>query len=346
MWAVSTELLCILSAQGVVERSNPAWGTILGMAPADVDGRRLSDFLHPEDRKDWEVAFARVQAQQPVQKLEVRFLNKAGTRHWLSWNFAPEGAGYFCSGRDVTEEKENLAALRSKEEEAQLRDQFIAVLGHDLRNPVAAVGAAGRILRREAQSARALKTLDALETSLDRMSGLIDNLLDFANAQLGGGIYIRSDPNAHLLPVLRKTAAEARLVHPDCEFVETYQFSDPVECDTVRISQLFSNLLSNAATHGAKGTPIEIMGTARDGTLCLSVSNQGNPISPNVQKNLFQPFFRSDESGTNKGLGLGLFIASQIAAAHDGTLSVTSDDSGTVFSLELATQRQPVLDPA
>ncbi len=110
---------------------------------------------------------------------------------------------------------------------------------------------------------------------------------------------------------------------------------EPIACDRPRIAQLLSNLLANALTHGAQGSPITVRASVRDATLELSVANKGAPIPPAVAEHLFEPFYRSSAGSDKQGLGLGLYIASEIARAHGGTLSVNSTSEETRFVLKI-----------
>ena len=101
---------------------------------------------------------------------------------------------------------------------------------------------------------------------------------------------------------------------------------------SLRISQLLSNLLGNAVTHGSNSTPIILKACAENDEIVISLTNQGTPISAQLMPLLFEPFSRAEAGQRCEGLGLGLYIASQIATAHNGTLSVTSSaEAGTCF---------------
>jgi sigma-B regulation protein RsbU (phosphoserine phosphatase) len=109
----------------------------------------------------------------------------------------------------------------------------------------------------------------------------------------------------------------------------------PIRCDGARIAQLLSNLLANALMHGAAEAPIEVRASSRTGIFELSVANRGEPIPPDTMTRLFQPFFRAPGRSAHQGLGLGLYIASEIARAHGGTLSVESTPAATRFSFKM-----------
>lgn len=226
--------------------------------------------------------------------------------------------------------------LERQEETSVLREQFIAVLGHDLRNPLASIVGGARLLRREVHSEKGLKVIDLMEASVDRMAGLIDDVLDFARGRLGSGISLNRTVRP-LEPVLRQVIAELETGHLSREVICEYDVSKPVSFDEGRVGQLVSNLVANALTHGDPKLPVRLGATVRGDFLEIWVANAGQPIPAKAMEHLFQPFFRGEARASRNGLGLGLHIASEIAKAHGGSLSATSDPVETrfIFSMPL-----------
>jgi signal transduction histidine kinase len=223
------------------------------------------------------------------------------------------------------------AALREEKHLSLLREQFIAVLGHDLRNPLASISAGIRLLQKESGEERRHYLTGMIEGSVRRMAGLIDNVLDFARGRLGAGIPVELRRDVRLLPVLDQVVSEMRVGNADRVIVTDFQLSTPVKCDPSRIGQLVSNLLGNAVTHGAPDQPVRIDADVTRDMLTISVVNGGEPIEPAAMDRLFQPFFRGDVRHSQQGLGLGLHIASEIAKAHGGTLTASSTAQETRF---------------
>lgn len=227
------------------------------------------------------------------------------------------------------------ANLLDERQASELREQFIAVLGHDLRNPLAALTAGTRLLPQMIAAKRDLTDVFAtMQKSINRMSGLIENIMDFARGRLGGGIPLARSPQA-VEPILKHGIDELRSAYPERQFETDFRLTDQVDCDPGRIGQLFSNLLANAVTHGASDQPILVKATTQDGVFALSVTNSGSPISSDAMKRLFRPFYRGEVRDSLQGLGLGLFIASEIAKAHGGTLGVESDANETRFAFRM-----------
>ncbi|SHJ18339.1 GAF sensor signal transduction histidine kinase [Palleronia salina] len=216
----------------------------------------------------------------------------------------------------------------------QVQEEFVAILGHDLRNPVAALLSGVRQLGKEPMSDRGREYLGLMRASLHRMNELIENLMLHAKSRLGGGISVSAIPDARLAETLEQVVEEIRVASPDREIVLDLNFPQAINCDPARLGQAVSNLISNAITHGCSDTPIRITGDCYAKALTIEVTNEGETIPQSIQSILFQPFRRGSEIGST-GLGLGLHIASSIARAHNGQLSATSETGTTTFRLEI-----------
>lgn len=232
-----------------------------------------------------------------------------------------------------TRADENAADLVDERKASELREQFIAVLGHDLRNPLASISAGTRLLMKEAQSEKAKTIVQLMQASVDRMAGIIDNVLDFARARLGGGwtLHLKEE---NVEPIIAQVVEETRSALPDRQIESIVDAPQPVNCDRVRVAQLLSNLIGNAISHGDPGTPVSVTASTRDGFFELSIANGGRQIPSDDLARLFMPFVRG-EHVSEKGLGLGLYIASEIAKAHGGTLTASSSPVETRFTFRM-----------
>jgi signal transduction histidine kinase len=216
-----------------------------------------------------------------------------------------------------------------------LREQFIAVLGHDLRNPLASISGGASLLRKEALSDRGSRILDMVQGSVVRMSGLIDNVLDFARGRLGGGFTLSRQAGVDLEPVLQQVVSELRVGAQGRTIETEFALRDAVNCDPSRFAQMVSNLLANGLTHGAPQEPVQIHAATDGAELKLWIANKGKPIPAATMERLFQPFFRGEAQPSQNGLGLGLHIASEIAKAHGGALEVASTVQETRFTFRM-----------
>ena len=240
-------------------------------------------------------------------------------------------------GRSLETEERLEAQERLVEHERQMaavQEEFVAVLGHDLRNSVAALNAGVRQLDKEPLSDKARKILPLMGSSIHRMSELIDNIMLHAKSRLGGGIRISATPDAGLEDALNHVVEEVRAAAPDHKITVDLDFDRPVSCDAARVAQAVSNLLSNAVRYADDGSEVTVRGRVSEAEAVISVSNRGAPIPESLKQKLFQPYQRGDQT-KGEGLGLGLHIASSIAVAHSGQIDVTCDDGLTTFAFRL-----------
>jgi len=221
-------------------------------------------------------------------------------------------------------------ALTDEQETSALREQFIAVLGHDLRNPLAGIQGGMHLLAKEQLSDRGKTIVGMVNDAVKRMAGIVDNVTDFARGRLGGGIPLNRS-RASLGEMLHQVVAELSSGSPDRHILTDFTLKQDIDVDHGRLGQLFSNLLANALTHGAPDMPVRAEAHVVDGHLELRTINGGEPIPPSLMDGLFAPFARGTARAKSEGLGLGLYIASQIAKAHGGTLTAWSTPEETVF---------------
>ncbi|WP_075804482.1 GAF domain-containing sensor histidine kinase [Pseudomonas putida] len=227
-------------------------------------------------------------------------------------------------------------ALEKEREIAGLREKFIAVLGHDLRNPLFAITAGAELLSKRLTDPRSRTIAEHILTSGHRATHLVRDVLDFARGRLGDGIPLNIQPCPDLDQALRHVAEELQRVHPARQIeLEIGDLSD-MNCDRERICQVLSNLIANALQHGDEQGAIRISAKIADDQFILGVHNGGSPIAPAIMTQMFEPFSHPSTDAPQAGLGLGLYIAKQIALAHGGYMDVQSSvTAGTLFSLHL-----------
>ncbi|WP_262506229.1 GAF domain-containing sensor histidine kinase [Salegentibacter mishustinae] len=235
---------------------------------------------------------------------------------------------------EAIEEKERaVAELNEEQHIAELREQFIAILGHDLKNPIATTRMSAEILMKFSKEDIVKRNAALIKSTSIRMENLIDNLLDFARGRLGEGIKLNKTKDfGKLENILEQVINEIKTISPNRDFSTNIRIENPVNCDPNRIAQLCSNLLGNAVTHGSQDNPIELEAVCLNGQFKLEITNKGAKIPKKVREKLFEPFYRIEGEEPKQGLGLGLYIASEIAKAHEGNINVKSTDKETVFS--------------
>jgi len=245
-------------------------------------------------------------------------------------------------------QKQQLAEqLQERTETLRMNEMFIAVLSHDLRNPLNAVYSAAELMLRRSDDdvVRAMST--QIKTSGKRMRRMIDDLLDVAKARLGGGLMVQQTPT-ELGEVVTRTVTELRAAHPERRLDVESVGELTGKWDADRLSQLTSNLVGNALTHGTPSTPITIhLDGSAPHQVVLKVGNVG-VIAKELLPHLFEPFRRGERVGKRDGLGLGLYIVQQIVERHQGTIDVssTSETGKTVFTVSLPREPAPPPRPS
>jgi phosphoserine phosphatase RsbU/P len=364
-----------LRPDGRIVKVNQTFCRRTGYAPDELIGKRLHDFLNVAGRIFYETHFAPLLRMQGFfNEVALDLVKKDGESFPVLVNAAERTAAdgkpqfirltvfnatdrrryerELLTARDelktfsATLEKRVAAAvaaqLRSnsaltlQREEAYLREQFIAVLGHDLRNPLASIAAGIRLIQKSKLDERAQSVVLTMQKSVMRMASLIDNVLDFARGRLGGGINLTLSAQP-LEPTLQQVVDELQSAHPESIIETTFALTKPVLADPVRIGQLFSNLLGNALTYGTEGEPVTVVANTEE-QFELAVCNKGSPIPLEAMERLFSPFSRGEVRPSQQGLGLGLYIAFEIAKAHGGTIDVTSTPELTCFTFRMPLQ--------
>ncbi len=230
---------------------------------------------------------------------------------------------------------------RDLERAVQLGDLFVGILGHDLRTPLGAIKMGAELIVRGSEDARALRSAGRILTSADRMTRMIEQLLDFARVRQGRGLQLKVT-FANFEEISRQVLQELGDANPQARFELSVSGNLMGNWDPDRLAQVVSNIVGNAVQHGAPGNPIrvELDGTEA-GVVRLRCRNSG-AIAAEALPSLFEPFTRSPRMRTGqKGLGLGLFIAREIARAHGGDIAVQSDGA-TTFEITLPREARPV----
>jgi signal transduction histidine kinase len=234
-------------------------------------------------------------------------------------------------------ERVSFTELKLKDEQvtAGLREQFIAILGHDLRNPLSAITFSSELLLELPLDKEVSSLVNIIKKSSGRMARLIKNMLDFSRGRLGGGLILNRTNNEPLQQILEHVIVEHQTVRPDIQIMASFDLKEPVFCDGSRIADLLSNLLGNAISHGKADAPVYVDALIQKGEFTLSVANAGDEIPENLLDVIFQPFARGQIKKGQDGLGLGLYIASEIAHAHGGRIDVISNEKETRFTLKM-----------
>ncbi|MBZ4400687.1 PAS domain S-box protein [Myxococcus sp. AS-1-15] len=237
---------------------------------------------------------------------------------------------------------ENARLYREARDAVRVREDVVAIVSHDLRNPLHAIQlTATSLLRKGTLPEGGVKGLERIMEATQRASRLIRDLLDFTQARAGERIPIR--PCAMDLHVLaRKVVDEVLLAHPRRDIQVELRGDGRLEADADRLAQVVSNLVGNALQHSAPDSCVRVhLREAGDGVL-LEVHNVGRPIAAGLLPTLFEPYRRGPEARAGQGsIGLGLYISRQIVLGHGGSIEVFSNERGTCFKVWLPRRRGP-----
>ena len=342
----------IADIKGSIIRANKKLAEWMGSTIDELKGKRFSDLLAVAGKIYYEThLWPLLRMQGFFEEVVLELSNNAGQKlrvmvHALERRDKDGQPGFIrytiLKASDRLQYEQNLQAAKSIAEKelikqtqiVALREQLIAVLGHDLRNPLSAITMAAELLSSEDKKDNTI-LLAMLKRGSSRMAELVNNIMDFARTRLGEGIILNLQDTI-LEPVLQQVVAELKLIFPQREIVTLFEITEPVNCDSDRIAQLLSNLLANALTHGSHDTPVYVHALHHNGSFELSVINNGEPIPAALHEGIFAPFTREANRPSQNGLGLGLYISAEIAKAHNGTLSMTSTIEETRFTFRMS----------
>ncbi|MFC5461423.1 ATP-binding protein [Massilia niabensis] len=227
------------------------------------------------------------------------------------------------------------ADLLTERETAELREQFIAVLGHDLRTPLGSILLGTEVLALKHPDPDTRPVVERIRRSAVRMASLVDDVVDFTRGRMGTGI-VMTMRDAAVDLTLEQVVDEMRGLYPQRVIEAAIAPGLHLHCDPERIAQLLSNLLKNALVHGSAHTPVSVSASLAGREFVLSVMNEGDELPQSVIAHLFKPYWRAASRSGSEGLGLGLYIVDQIARAHGGTIEVSSNGGTTAFVFRMA----------
>jgi PAS domain S-box-containing protein len=235
-------------------------------------------------------------------------------------------------------EEEHARLVAELSRAVHVSEMFVGILGHDLRNPLGAVLAGAQLLRNDVLEPKAARVVARIVSSSERMGRMIEQLLDFTRARLGEGIPLTREP-IDLALLAGEIVDECRAASSAARLRITAMGDTTGAWDRDRVAQVLSNLVANALQHGDAGGEVAVsLDGADPARVALVVQNRG-AIPADLLPVLFDPFRGTREprrdASSSQGLGLGLYVARQIALAHGGELDVGVDGGGTTFTLAL-----------
>lgn len=236
------------------------------------------------------------------------------------------------AARDLLSELQRANTARVVEAD-RLRSQLLAMLGHDLRDPLTTIHMATSLMKR---GVSADQFEQRISSASGRMQRLIDHVLDLSRIGAGMGLGLRP-AETDLSTLLRDLVGEAALAHPGARYETDLAAGVVARVDVDRIGQVVANLLSNARHHGEPGRPIVVHLRAEAERVVFEIRNAGKPIDPELADVLFSPFKHQSLGNLHnrKGLGLGLFIAHEVVLGHDGVIDYRYDEPHVVFRVSV-----------
>jgi two-component system CheB/CheR fusion protein len=329
-----------VAGDSAVRASNFAGARLLGLTRGKLAGRQLASFISQRDRRAFDGFLAsmltRVEPDAPSAMGEFTFLasgNEIIARMTGALLEGGEGGALpsaLLAAEDITGRRRAEDALRA---EARHRDEFLAALSHELRNPLAPIRNALSILQRlPSGSERAPASLAIIDRQVAHLTRVVDDLLDATRIARGKIRLLRR--HLELGELVRytmedhRTSFQERGVFLRCDIDATALW---VEADASRLAQVLGNLLGNALKFTNSGDRVEVFVRAEQGAAVLRVRDSGIGIPPEVQARLFEPFSQGPQSleRSRGGLGLGLSTVKGIVELHDGTVSIASEGPGS-----------------
>ncbi len=319
-------------ADGRIVDANPAFLDMLGYTRADLEAGRINwRTLTPPG---WEAADALA-----LEQLATRGYSTPFEKQYLHRDGHPVDViigGFTVEGRpdtglafalDISDRKRD---ERELEQRRRFEEQLLGIVGHDLRNPLASVLLGISTLSRRTEDAGSLRTLARMERSTRRMQNIIGGLLDLTRVRSGTGLALERRP-VNLAEVAEGVIDELASAYPGrIELRTRGELSG--DWDAGRLEQLISNLLVNALQHGDAHGPVLVEVGGDGATVVLAVHNGGATIPADQLASIFEPFQRGTNAGRVDGsIGLGLFIADEIARAHGGRIEAASAAGRTTF---------------
>ena len=321
---------------------NETWLSFTGRTLGQELGDGWSEGVHRDDvRRCVEHYLDHFHRRQPFE-MEYRLRNRSGAYRWIFDRGVPftdergEFAGFVGSCVDI-DDRRRADAARDQEQLALARTfekRILAIVGHDIRNPLGTIKLTASYLQRVAEPAELVdKQVQKILRAVSRIQHIAGDLLDLSHLREGSGVPI-APQTADLRGICRQVIDELHAVEPgrpvgfDCDVDSSGVW------DEHRISQAISNLVSNAVQHGAAGYPVRLRLTGDEERVIVEVQN-GGTIRDEAVPRLFEPFHASREYKRGEGVGLGLFIARAIARAHGGDLEFDCAGGMTTFRLLL-----------
>lgn len=357
IWRLGQDIFAVVDKDGYFRSVNPAWQTILGHAPAEVEGRHQSEFRHPEDFGRSEAWVASVREGRPVGELEARYVHKDGSHRWISWRAArPDDGLIYAVGRDVTETRLQAQSLSEAEErlrQAQKMEslgQLTGGVAHDFNNILSIISGNLEYLQRvnnPALSARERQSIGYALDGVGRAVGLTRGLLAFSRRQPLDPRQVELDKLVTgMSDLLKRTIGEQVTIGTELGAEDCWTHIDPNQLESAILNLAVNarDAMDDGGTLTIRTKAVAFAGAsdlAAGPYVVVSVSDTGSGMDAETLSKVFEPFFTTKEVG--KGTGLGLSQVYGFVSQSGGAVRIKSVvGKGTTIDLYLPRLVAPV----
>ncbi|HEX9049641.1 MAG TPA: ATP-binding protein [Anaeromyxobacter sp.] len=341
------QIVCVVAADGTPEYVNPAWTAYSGLDLAASVEQGWFRVVHPDDVPAVRETWLRAKASGKPEQVELRYRAADGGYRWFLSRLAPilDARGrttrWIGAGIDIDDRRRAEAdreELLARVEEADRRKTgFLAILSHELRNPLAPLRNAAWLLEHApAGGAQARAAVGVIGRQVEQLARLVDDLLDVTRIARGK-IELRRG-RIDVAELARRTVEDHRAILAERGLaLELAAPAEPVwvKADAARLKQVIGNLLANAEKFTPPGGRVSVSVAAQEGRAAVRVADTGIGIAPNLLERVFEPFVQADGAGRG-GLGLGLALVKGIVQLHGGTVEARSEGPGRGTEFKVA----------
>lgn len=342
--ANSDDTIISKTLDGIIMSWNPAAEEMFGYLEAEAIGRHISLIIPPDRLEEETFIISQIKAGQKVAHFETVRLTKSGALIPISVTVSPVVAedgkiiGASKIARNISEQillqQEKARLFEQVKTLSERQNEFIGLASHELKTPLTSLNGYLHILAKTSGDQKSKHIINRAAQQVKKITALIDDLLDITKIQSGK---LMLTTEAHNIKRIIEDSIELMVhVHPEHEFkFHTDSDALSIMLDAQRIEQVLVNLLTNAVRYSPLSKLVEIFLEVKDNQATISVRDQGPGIPEDKFELIFSRFYRMQESGT-QGLGLGLFLCSEIIQRHGGKIWVESKlGEGSTFRFTL-----------